>query len=193
MGRVLLPFCPRLRRLILHRSCALGVHIIDTRNCFYLYEVDPARWHTQVIGPRIPPSWLHDVFDESLDSLPADSVDAWWESDLRNTPEALEPPDDFRQLAITGIMMGDTNAVTVLELAHRRQLINANVLSPETLLLPERPLPDGPEFGDVYIDDLVLFSMWHMSRLHHLRNCPRAARAEQNVSSTGNANQLRQG
>ena len=74
--------------------------------------------------------------------------------------------------------MGDTNAVTVLELAHRRQLINANVLSPETLLLPERPLPDGPEFGDVYIDDLVLFSMLHMSRLHHLQSCPRAARAE---------------
>ena len=37
------------------RSCALGVHIVDTRNCFYLYEVDPARWHTQVVGPRIPP------------------------------------------------------------------------------------------------------------------------------------------
>ena len=103
---------------------------------------------------------------------------AWWESDLRNTPGAPEPPDDFRQLAITGIMIGDTNAITVLELAHRRQLINANVLSPETLLLPERPLPDGPEFGDVYIDDLVLFSMLHMSRLHHLRNCPRAARAK---------------
>ena len=82
------------------------------------------------------------------------------------------------KLAITGIMMGDTNAVTVLELAHRRQLINANVLSPETLLLPERPLPDGPDFGDVYIDDLVLFSMLHMSRLHDLQNCPRAARAE---------------
>ena len=83
VGRVLLPFCPRLRRLILHRSCALGVHIVDTRNCFYLYEVDPARWHTQVVGPRIPASWLHDVFDESLDSLPADSLDAWWESDLQ--------------------------------------------------------------------------------------------------------------
>ena len=178
VGRVLLPFCPRLRRLILHRSCALGVHIIDTRNCFYLYEVDPARWHTQVIGPRIPASWLHDVFDESLDFLPVDTLDAWWESDLRNTPKSLEPPDDFRQIAVTGIMMVDTNAVTVLELAHRRQLINANVLSPETLLLPERPLPDGPEFGDVYIDDLVLFSMLHMSKLHHLQSCPRSVRAE---------------
>ena len=91
VGRVLLPFCPRLRRLILHRSYALGVHIVDTRNCFYLYEVDPARWHKQVVGPRIPASWLHDVFDESLDSLSADSLDSWWESDLRNTPgQSLE-------------------------------------------------------------------------------------------------------
>ena len=101
VGRVLFPFCPRLRRLILHRSCALGVHIVDTPNCFYLYEVDPARWHTQVVGPRIPASWLHGVFDESLDSLPADSLDAWWESDLRNTPGGPEASDDYRQLAIT--------------------------------------------------------------------------------------------
>ena len=66
--------------------------------------------------------------------------------------------------------MGDTNAVIVLELAHRRQLVNANVLTPETLLLPERPPPEGPEFGDVHIDDLVLFSILHMSRLHEFRN-----------------------
>ena len=57
VSRVLLPFCPRLRRLILDRSHALGVHIIDTRNCFYLYQVDSSRWHTQIIGPRIPASW----------------------------------------------------------------------------------------------------------------------------------------
>ena len=129
-------FVQGLRRLILHRSCALRVHIVDTRNCFYLYEVDPARWHTQVVGPRIPASWLHDVFDESLDSLPADSLDAWWESDLRNALGGSVPPDDYRQVAITGIMIGDTNAVTVLELAHRRQLINANVLSPRNVAPP---------------------------------------------------------
>ena len=95
------------------------------------------------------------------------------------SPGALEPPDDYRQLAITGIMMGDTNTVTVLELAHKRQLINANVLTAESLLLPERPPPEGPESGDVHVDDLVLFSILHMSRLHELRDCPRAKRAEQ--------------
>ena len=117
------------------------------------------------------------MFDESLDSLHANSLDPWWDADLQHGFDAPEPPDDYRQMAVTGIMLGDTSAVTVLELAHRRQLINASVLSFETLLLPERPLPDGSEFGEVYIDDLVLFSILHMSRLHELRSCPRAARA----------------
>ena len=89
-----------------------------------------------------------------------------------------EPSDEYRQLAITGLMMGDTSGVTVLELAHRRQLSNAAVLSPETLFLFERPLPDGPDFRDVYINDLVLFSMLNFSRLYDLQYSPRVARAE---------------
>ena len=178
VSRVLLPFCPRLRRLILDRSHALGVHIIDTRNCFYVYQVDPSRWHTQVIGPRIPVSWLHNLDDDALDEISDDDLETWWEPDLRHSPHADEPHDDFRQIAIVGVMMGDTNAVAVLEMAHRRQLINAGALRSETLLLPERPLPDGPDFGDVYIDDLVLFSILHFSRLCDLAGCPRAARAQ---------------
>ena len=71
--------------------------------------------------------------------------------------------------------MGDTNAVSVLEMAHRWQLINAGVLRTDTLLLPERPLPQGAEFGDVYIFDLVLFSILHFSRLNETQRWPRAA------------------
>ena len=59
VSRVLLPSCPRLRCLILQRSQALGVHVVDTRNCFHLYQVDRSRWHAQVIGPRTPASRLH--------------------------------------------------------------------------------------------------------------------------------------
>ena len=36
VNRVFLPFCPGLRRLIVDCSQALGVHIIDTRNCSLL-------------------------------------------------------------------------------------------------------------------------------------------------------------
>ena len=66
---------------------------------------------------RIPATWLHNMFDESMDSLPADLLGSWWDSDLRTCSDAPEPPDDCRQLASTGIMMGDTNADMVLELA----------------------------------------------------------------------------
>ena len=65
-------------------------------------------------------------------------------------------------------VMGDTNAVSVLEMAHRRQLVNAGVLRTDSLLLLERPPPQAPEFGDLYIDDLVLFSILHFSRLNEL-------------------------
>ena len=70
-----------------------------------------------------------------------------------------EPHDGYGQVAIVGVMMGDTNAVCVLEMAHKRQLINAGVLRTDSLLLPERPLPKEAEFEDAYIDDLVLFSI----------------------------------
>ena len=54
-----------------------------------------------------------------------------------------EPHDGARQISIVGVVMGDTNAAMVLEMAHRRQLINAGVLRPDSLLLLERPLPQG--------------------------------------------------
>ena len=168
MNRVLLPFCPRLRRLILERSQALGVHIIDTRNCFYLCQVDSSRWHTQVIGPRIPASWSHHIEDDTCDDISDDNLETWWEADLRQSSVNDEPLDRYRQIAIVGVMMGDANAVTVLEMAHRRQLINAGVLRTDSLLLPERPLPYGNEFGDENIDDLVLFSILHFSRRNEL-------------------------
>ena len=146
VNRVLLPFCPRLRRLILKRSQALGVHTIDTRNCFYLYQVDSSRWHTQIIGPRIPASWLHDIDDDSRDEVNDDNLEPWWEPDLCRSTSDDEPHDGYRQIAIFGVMMGDTNAVTALEMAHRRQLINAGVLRTDPLLLPERPPPQRTKF-----------------------------------------------
>ena len=64
------------------RSRALGAHIIDTRNGFYLYQVDSSRWHAQIIGPRIPASWLHRLDDESSDDVNTDDLETWWEPDL---------------------------------------------------------------------------------------------------------------
>ena len=136
VNRVLLPFCPQLRRLILVRSQALGVHIIDTRNCFHLYQVDSSLWHLQgSLDQRIPASWLHHLDDDSCDDVGDDNLETWWEADLRQSSDNVgrstgddEPHDGYRQIAIVGVMMGVTNAVSVLERAHPRQLINAGVL-----------------------------------------------------------------
>ena len=96
---------------------------------------------------------------------------------MRKSSGNDEPHDGYRQIAIIGATMGHTNAVSVLEMAHRRQLINAGVLRTHSLLLPERPLPHGNEFGDVFFDDLVLSSILRFSRLNELEHCPRATRA----------------
>ena len=88
LNRVLLPFCPRLRRLILQRSEALGVHIVDTRKCFYLSQVDSSRWHTQVIGPRIPVSWLHNIEDDTCDEINDEPHDGYRRSRQQNCATA---------------------------------------------------------------------------------------------------------
>ena len=96
--RVLLPFCPRLRRFVFH--------IIDTRMCFYLYQVDNSRWHT--------PLGLHHIDDETCDDVNNDDLESWW--DLRQSPENEKTHDGYGQIAIVGVMMGDTDSVSVLEM-----------------------------------------------------------------------------
>ena len=83
------------------------------------------------------------------DLAPERDLEDWWTPDLvsGNADVHVSPPDNSRQVSITGIMMGDANAVAVLEMAHRGQLINAGALHVNSLFLPERPLPRGLEFG----------------------------------------------
>ena len=53
---------------------------------------------------------------------------------LGSAVSSVNPPK-LCQLPIAGAIMGDLNAVYAVEAAHRRQLIAAGVLSPETMLL----------------------------------------------------------
>ena len=95
VNRVLLPSRPRLRRLTSQRSEALAVHIFDTGKGFHLYQVDSSRWHTQVIGPRIPASWLHHTDGDSCDELDSDELETWWEPDLCRSTGDDEPHDGY--------------------------------------------------------------------------------------------------
>ena len=70
IGSAHLPYCPRLRRVVLGKPDTVQITIRDTKDCFYLYEVPPSRVAKRVIGPRISQSWL-----EHLDGAPAVAKD----------------------------------------------------------------------------------------------------------------------
>eukprot|EP00974_Lingulodinium_polyedra_P075416 7308381-Lingulodinium_polyedra.AAC.1 len=112
-GPVRLPYAPRLRKLRLPPHKAVWVAKRDLSNCFYLFEVEPERLERQVIGPRIPRSWLEEIGTEELD-WQADFA-SWCSEDLL-LPAAASGPElddrEFCQLAMRGVMMGDVGAVT---------------------------------------------------------------------------------
>ena len=55
--------------MILGKSETVQITIRDTKDLFFLYEIPPSRVARQVIGLRIPRSWLEHLDDESLDAI----------------------------------------------------------------------------------------------------------------------------
>ena len=127
----------------------------DLSDFFKVFGVDGEHLHRQVIGPRLPRHWFHDPHNKMIDE--SETSDAWHCLDL--FPDSIESyvdPQEFCQLAIAGAIMVDLNAVYAVGSAHRRQLIAAGVLSPDTMLLSGAAFPRSVCIGDIYIDDLVL-------------------------------------
>ena len=82
IGRTQLPYCPRLRRMILEKSVTVQITYGDIKDCFYLYEVPPSRVTKQVIGLRILRSWPEHLGDEHLDVVDTDEIESWVSQDL---------------------------------------------------------------------------------------------------------------
>eukprot|EP00973_Karenia_brevis_P035837 4945856-Karenia_brevis.AAC.1 len=80
-GPVRLPYAPQLRKARLGKNEGLWIGKRDLSNCFYLFEVEEERLRRQVIGPRIPLSWLENLDDERCDDCAID--EHWWSNDLR--------------------------------------------------------------------------------------------------------------
>ena len=135
-GPVRLPFAPRLRRLRAPRGQRLWLAKRDLSNCFYLFGVEEARWPRQVIGPRIPRSWL-DNLEEDQEADYAPVFASWCSGDLSLAPgacgEALDEAT-FCQFAMVAVMMGDIGAVTVIQEAHTRFLLAHRILSPAEMV-----------------------------------------------------------
>ena len=90
---------------------------------------------------------------------------------------------------MTAIMMGDLNAVYALQLAHRRQLICAGSLHPETMLLGSQRFPRAAVIGDVYLDDLAVFILIATSRRHTACVPPEVVRADNMYDAGAHAHQ----
>jgi hypothetical protein len=171
VGLCLLPYGPRLRRVQLKDNQYLRASVQDLSNMYYMFKVSEERLKRQVVGPRVPVSWFQNLESEADDFLPDESfLEAWHWADVRPrradqtpwSPSAGELPG-MCQVALTAALMGDLNAVTVCQQAHRRMLLACGGLGQEELLLPGKPFPCGALFGDAYVDDLAVFLILHFS------------------------------
>ena len=86
-----------------------------------------------------------------------DGFEPWGYSDLVQNPiQETVDPRRYCQMAVATVIMGDLNAVYVVEAAHRRQLLSVGSLQIRTMLLPGCAFPRSATIGDVCIDDLVI-------------------------------------
>ena len=63
----------------------------NTKDCFHPHEVPPSRDRKQVIGPRIPSSWLEHLDDDTRDVVDPDDIESWVSQDLLKTCASFEP------------------------------------------------------------------------------------------------------
>ena len=85
IGRAHLLYCPRLRRMTLAET----VQIANSR-----YQ-RPSRVARQVIGPRIPRSWLEHLDDASLDVIDTAEIESWVSQDVLKKCNSVEPVSHF--------------------------------------------------------------------------------------------------
>lgn len=77
-------------------------------------------------------------------------------------------------MALSGVVMGDINAVTAVEHANRRILAKAGAMSAHSTLLPGLPFPhDQKGILDIYVDDLVVITIVNYLELFSERGAQR--------------------
>ena len=137
IGQCHLPWAPRLRRLMLPSDCVIRTHFRDVSECCYSESVDEERLQRQVLGPRVPVSWLRNLEDASLYLLPIEGFEPLVSSDLVQKPiQETVDPRRYCQIAAAAVVMGELNAVYAVEAAHRRQLLSVGSLQSRTMLIP---------------------------------------------------------
>ena len=100
-----------------------------------------------------------------MDDDNLDVVDTQYLLKTRASVEAVHELDCC-QIGMTAVVMGDVNAVCILECAHRRQSLAARALNERSFLIRGLSFPRTKTIGDVYIDVLVILSILQLSDVH---------------------------
>ena len=154
--------------MILEKSETVQITVRDTKVCFYLCEVPPSRVAQQVIGPRMPRSWLEHLKDVDWHVVDTDENQIWVSQDLLQTCASVEPVSELHccQIGMSASVMGDVNAVYTLEVAHRRHFLLARALNERSPLIRGLPFPRTKTNWVVFIDGLVIPSALQYSDVH---------------------------
>ena len=108
----------------------------DLRDFYHLFLVGEERARRNVLCGGVPPSFL-----KHLDCFP---------------PELENEPTVFGCLAT--LAMGDTQAVTLAQTAHLSLALRCGAAHPGNLVCLSCPVPRGPDFVGIVIDDYVSIS-----------------------------------
>ncbi|CAK9092538.1 Ultraviolet-B receptor UVR8 [Durusdinium trenchii] len=108
----------------------------DPRDFYHLFLVGEERARRNVLCGGVPPSFL-----KHLDCFP---------------PELENEPTVFGCLAT--LAMGDTQAVTLAQTAHLSLALRCGAAHPGNLVCLSCPVPRGPDFVGIVIDDYVSIS-----------------------------------
>ena len=147
--------------MILERSETVQITIRDTKDCLYWYEVPPSRVTKQVIGPRVPRSWLDHLDDENWDVVDTDEIESWVSQDLLESCTFEEPVSqlDYCQIGMTAIVMEGCQCSIYARMCSPPTMLAAGALHERSLLIRGLPFPRTTTIGDVFIDDLVILSV----------------------------------
>ncbi|CAE8610906.1 unnamed protein product [Polarella glacialis] len=152
-----LPYAPRLQRILLKKRHGLSLRSRNAKDYYYILRTLKARLAAQVFGPRIPLSWLDDLQNAELDEI--EPRERWDSSRLKCAGPSSSCPKVKRiSVAMTGIMMGDTNAVKAGQALHRSMLRAYHVLQEGTELLPSMPFPQSDLISNVLIGHWALIA-----------------------------------
>ena len=144
---LVLPHGVLFSKLVLEPDEVIRLSLRDVQNFYYVLRVPDQRVPYQGVGPAVSRAWW------------AEGCPDWGMGDIF-PPEGADVysvPDHglWGQPALTVVLMGDLNGVTVAQETHRNIGLRQHVFKPSEELQLGRPTPRGRTWVGTYIDDFL--------------------------------------